>query len=63
MRETTADQLARIETEIGSHRALYLRATWAGHQGEAEHHETEVDRLLAEWDQVHRTQAGAVSGA
>lgn len=41
-----------LEQDIAAHRVLYLRAMWAGHEGEAEAHETEVDRLLGEWDDV-----------
>lgn len=44
--DETASRLARVEHEISKHRSLYLRATWAGHDGEAEHHERETDRLL-----------------
>ena len=45
-------KLDTIEQAIAHHRVLYLQATWAGHQGEADWHETEVDRLLGEWDDV-----------
>lgn len=45
-------RLDELEQDIAAHRVLYLRATWAGHDGEAEAHETEVDRLLGEWDDV-----------
>ena len=44
--DETAQRLARVEHEISKHRLLYLRATWAGHDGEREHHERAVDRLL-----------------
>jgi hypothetical protein len=30
-----------------------LAATWAGHSGEAQFHETRVDDLLATWAQLH----------
>lgn len=53
-----AAEQARIETEISRHRQLYLRAVWAGHSGEAEWHETEVDRLIGEWDAARRKAAG-----
>lgn len=45
-------RLARVETAISKHRSLYLRATWAGHLGEADYHETEVDRLILFWSHV-----------
>lgn len=51
-----ADDLTRrlraIEDEISQHRALYLRAVWAGHDGEAQHHEAEVDRLIDFWQHL-----------
>jgi hypothetical protein len=47
-----AAQLRSVEDEISAHRALYLRATWAGHDGEAQHHEAEVDRLIDFWQHV-----------
>jgi len=65
MADDTADRLARIEHEISKHRSLYLRATWAGHQGEAEWHETEVDKLLRLWSEVRsqgKTPAPARTG-
>lgn len=46
MADETTQRLARVEHEISKHRSLYLRATWAGHDGEREHHERQVDRLL-----------------
>jgi hypothetical protein len=45
-------RLDQLEQDIAANRAHYLRATWAGHQGEAEWYETEVDRLLGQWDDV-----------
>ena len=36
----------RVEAAIAQHRDLYLRATWAGHDGEALWHEAAVDELL-----------------
>jgi hypothetical protein len=44
--------LDETEQEISRHRAKYLQATWAGHSGEAEWHETCVDDLLARWDAI-----------
>lgn len=47
-------RLHRIERDIAQHRRLYLEATWAGHQGEADWHETKIDQLLNEWSTVNR---------
>jgi hypothetical protein len=49
-------RLARIEAEIATHRKLYLDAYHAGHMGEADWHETEVDRLLILWQKVQRNE-------
>jgi hypothetical protein len=46
MDDTTRERLDRIDQRIAHDRTLYLRATWAGHEGEAETYEIEVDRLL-----------------
>jgi hypothetical protein len=43
-------RLEQLEQQIALNRTNYLRATWAGHAGEAEHYETLVDKLLGEWD-------------
>ena len=37
---------ARVEAAIAAHRESYLRATWAGRDGEALRHEAAVDELL-----------------
>lgn len=39
-------RLAKLDGEIAQDRRLYLEATWAGHDGEAQYYEVEVDRLL-----------------
>jgi hypothetical protein len=44
--------LDKIEQQIAHNRIQYLQAIWAGHAGEADWYETEVDRLLGEWDDV-----------
>lgn len=50
-------RLAKIEADITRHRLAYLRATWAGHQGEADWYETLVDEGLRRWDAVNRETA------
>jgi len=61
MDDTTSLQLARIDAKIAADRSLYLRATWAGHEGEAETYELEVDRLLDLRNIVER--GGLLAGA
>lgn len=52
-------RLDEIEQQIASNRVHYLRAIWAGRQGEADWYETEVDRLHGEWDDVRRGTTAA----
>jgi len=55
---TTRD---RIEHDISQHRTLYLAAVDAGHDGESDYHESEIDRLLAEWQHTPVEQLGSSS--
>lgn len=55
MADTREARIARVDEAIAGHRDLYLKAVFAGHEGEAEHHEWHVDRLL---DLRNRVQRG-----
>jgi hypothetical protein len=46
MADTKQLRLTRIDAQLIIDRDAYLRATWAGHDGEARWYEAEVDRLL-----------------
>jgi hypothetical protein len=55
MTDTRDARIARIDEAIAGHRRLYMKAVFRGHDGEAEHHEWQVDRLL---DLRNRVQRG-----
>lgn len=44
--ETMRRRIDAIDGRICRQRALYLKCVWAGHDGEAEVYEFDVDRLL-----------------
>lgn len=51
-----AERLARIDEAIAGHRVLYLRCVWAGHDGEAQAHEVEIDRLIRLYEHLRTHQ-------
>lgn len=53
--------LDEIDALVAEHRRLYLAAEWAGHSGEAEAHEMEVDRLLGDRWAIQRDASCAGS--
>jgi hypothetical protein len=46
--------IGEVDADIAEDHALYLRATWAGHSGEAEWYRVEVDRLRNLRDTIER---------
>lgn len=53
-------RLDEIDADISRYRSLWMRAVWAGDDGQADFYRTEVDRLINDWSrEYHRPTVGS----
>lgn len=63
MADTRAERMVRVDAAVACHRSSYLNAVHAGHDGEAQEHEGEVDRLLDLRNRIERRAPISVTEA